>query len=314
MKKLFYLCLICPLWLCAQLSPIQLQNPVRFLALGDSYTIGQSVAATDRWPVQLQDSIQLRGFQVDTLRIIATTGWRTDDLLSAITNKQLSSQHYNLVSLLIGVNNQYQGKPISQYITEFPQLLDSAIAYAGGDTDHVFVVSIPDYAYTPYGQSTGNAAQISNEIDQYNAINKHIADSLGVTYFDITPISRQGLSQPSLVAGDGLHPSGAQYTQWIHLMLQHIATGVATGMQSPGRQPDIEIYPNPAAEEITVYKDKALQGNSFMELYNAQGMLVLQHTVSPGFSVCSLNSLSPGLYTVRIFSAQGQSVKRLVKE
>lgn len=311
---LFSLCLLCPLWLCAQLSPIQLQNPVRFLALGDSYTIGQSVAATDRWPVQLQDSLQLRGFQVDTLRIIATTGWRTDNLLSAITNQGLSQQHYNLVSLLIGVNNQYQGKPISQYIAEFPQLLDSAIAYAGGDTAHVFVVSIPDYAYTPYGQSTGNAAQISMEIDQYNAINKHIADSLGVTYFDITPVSRQGLNQPSLVAGDGLHPSGAQYTQWIQLMLQHIAAGIATGMQSPGKTLDIEIYPNPAREEITIYKDKTIPGSSIMELYNGQGLLVLQCAVSTGFSVCSLNSLSPGLYTVRISSARGQFIKRLVKQ
>ena len=143
MKKLIYI-LLFPFILKAQ--QLQINGPVRFLALGDSYTIGQSVAASDRWPAQLMDSLALRGLVIDTLGIIATTGWRTDNLINAITNQNLQKQHYSLVSLLIGVNNQYQGSPFTQYKNEFPQLLDSAIRYAGGDTSHVFVVSIPDYA------------------------------------------------------------------------------------------------------------------------------------------------------------------------
>src|SRR5688572_15330766 len=138
------------------------------------------------------DSLESRGFAIDTLRIIAATGWRTDNLINAIRNQNLEEQEYNLVSLLIGVNNQYQNRPFSQYVTEFPTLLDSAIRYADGHASHVFVVSIPDYAFTPFGQNL-NPAEISMEIDQYNAFNQQVADSMGVAYFDITPISRQGL-------------------------------------------------------------------------------------------------------------------------
>src|SRR5664279_4313226 len=125
--------------LASMTQTLQIQSPVRFLALGDSYTIGESVAPTLRWPMQLSDSLQARGIPTDTLRIIATTGWRTDNLINAIKNQHLESQNYNLVSLLIGVNNQYQGRPFSQYVTEFPALVDSAIRYAGGDKTKVFI-------------------------------------------------------------------------------------------------------------------------------------------------------------------------------
>ena len=164
-------------------QPLHVQSPLRFLALGDSYTIGESVSDNERWPNQLVDSLAQRGVIIDTLNIIAKTGWRTDNLINAITNKQLDKQHYNLVGILIGVNNQYQSKPISKYVQEFPQLLDSAIRYAGGDTSHVFIVSIPDYAATPNGQE-GNAANTMVGINNYNAANKYFADKYHIQYFD----------------------------------------------------------------------------------------------------------------------------------
>lgn len=193
------------------------EHGLRILALGDSYTIGESVAKTERWPVQLADSLESHGITVDTVAIIATTGWTTEDLLQAIDGKELEDQGFDMVSLLIGVNDQYQGKPVHDYPDHFRQLLDSAIAYAGGDTNSVFVVSIPDYAFTTFGQSKGeaNAKRISWELDAYNAINKSICDLYGVRYFYITDISRRGLEYPALVAGDGLHPSGKQYGLWI---------------------------------------------------------------------------------------------------
>lgn len=232
---------------------LTIEQPIRFLALGDSYTIGESVSVNERWPVQLKDSLITKGINFDTLQIIATTGWRTDNLLTAITNKSLESKNFNLVSLLIGVNNQYQGRPISQYKIEFPKLLDSAIRYAGGDTSKVFVISIPDYAYTPFGQSTGNPSQISQEIDTYNFINKQITDSFGIKYFDITPMSRQGLMQPNLVASDGLHPSGVQYTDWVKLMLEHIDSVIAVSIkENYFEDSGIKVFPNPATHTIRI--------------------------------------------------------------
>lgn len=189
------------------------QEKIRFLALGDSYTIGQSVAVGNRWPVQFVQMLEADSIEVDTLQIIAATGWTTRDLIEGIDYGQPATD-FNLVSLLIGVNNQYQGKNFNQYLSEFPQLLNTAIRLAGGDTANVFVVSIPDYAYTPFGQ--GNA-QISNELDQYNAAAKQFCEDYGIPFYDITPISREGLNRTELVANDGLHPSGIQYKEWVEL-------------------------------------------------------------------------------------------------
>ncbi|MFN8341887.1 MAG: SGNH/GDSL hydrolase family protein [Cyclobacteriaceae bacterium] len=188
---------------------------VRMLALGDSYTIGESVAETERWPMQLAEALRQKGYTVERPAIIATTGWRTDQLRDAIAASRLRDG-YNLVSLLIGVNNYYQGKPQEVYAKEFEELLHTAIHLAGDRKDRVFVVSIPDYGYTPFGQP--RQATISAGIDTFNAINKRITDSLGVPYFDITPISREGLKRPELVAGDQLHPSGKMYAAWVSLI------------------------------------------------------------------------------------------------
>lgn len=182
----------------------------KFLALGDSYTIGESVAESERWPNQLAAKLKLK-----EPRIIATTGWRTDQLKAAIEAANLKPE-YDLVSLLIGVNNQYQGKPIEIYEREFEELLQASINLAKGKKKNVFVVSIPDYGYTPFGKAKQET--ISLELDQYNAINKRIAAKYGVRYFNITAISRKGFEDTELVAADGLHPSGKMYAQWVELI------------------------------------------------------------------------------------------------
>jgi lysophospholipase L1-like esterase len=186
------------------------QSERKFLALGDSYTIGESVAEAERWPNQLAVKLKL-----EEPRIIATTGWRTDQLKASIDAAKLQPE-YDLVSLLIGVNNQYQGKPIEIYEQEFEELLQTSIKLAKGKKKNVLVVSIPDYGYTPFGKA--KQEKISRELDQYNAINKRITEKYHIMYFNITDISRKGFDDPELVANDGLHPSGKMYTEWVELI------------------------------------------------------------------------------------------------
>jgi len=187
-----------------------------YLALGDSYTIGQSVKTEERYPNQLADSLRAHGLEVGHVRIIATTGWTTDELADGIEAAEISDSTYSFVSLLIGVNNQYRGRSVESYKPEFEALLNQAIGFAGGRKDRVFVVSIPDYAYTPFGQGKPD---ISAGIDAYNAANRAISEQNGVRYFDITAISRLGFDDPDLVASDKLHPSGKQYTLWVKTIL-----------------------------------------------------------------------------------------------
>jgi lysophospholipase L1-like esterase len=231
MRTLFLLLLAFLSFSCSETDfpPVndQLNNPddtvrviPRYLALGDSYTIGQSVDVADRWPIQLAARLTDTRLAVDSTRIIATTGWTTANLINAIDNAALEPE-YDMVSLLIGVNNQYQGRNIDEYRTQFEQLLQTSIALARGDKSHVFVVSIPDYGFTPFGQN--NQASISQAIDQFNAVNREITEAYGVAYYDITPISREGLERPEMVASDGLHPSGVQYGEWVESFYQQVA-------------------------------------------------------------------------------------------
>ena len=193
---------------------------IKYLALGDSYTKGESVPQQGSFPYQLKDSLENNyNIHVEKLQVLAQTGWTTTNLLSAIKSAAITDT-FSLVSLLIGVNNQYQKKPITVYEAEFLQLLQQAINFAGNNKNRVVVLSIPDYGATPFGQN--NAQQIGKEIDEYNAINKRITDSLSITYFNITPISRQAKAQPNLVATDGLHPSANMYALWVDLMLGEI--------------------------------------------------------------------------------------------
>jgi lysophospholipase L1-like esterase len=198
-------------------TPPDPEPPLGFLALGDSYTIGISVDAPDRWPVQLTAAMEAlpkiaeRGLNAN---IIAENGWRTDNLFNAIRAEAPGSE-WDLVSLLIGVNDFFQGRPIEEYDERFPALLDTAIALAGGRPERVFVVSIPDYAFTPFGQGTTDPDAISVGLDTFNAHAERFAAERGVDWFYITDISREGLADPELVASDGLHPSGKQYGRWV---------------------------------------------------------------------------------------------------
>lgn len=187
-----------------------------YLALGDSYTIGASVTTAESFPIQLKHRLE-QGLKVTVnTEIIAVTGWRTDNLWDAI-NRGTALPSYDLVSLLIGVNNQYQGKPFRIYKKEFPQLLERAIALAYGNPKNVVVVSIPDYAYTPFGEGR-NTDKISKEIDEYNGFAEATALQKGVPFVNITDITRNGLSNPDLVAGDGLHPSGEAYKRFVDVI------------------------------------------------------------------------------------------------
>ncbi|NJN42437.1 MAG: SGNH/GDSL hydrolase family protein [Flammeovirgaceae bacterium] len=192
----------------------------RYLALGDSYSIGECVQVNERWPVRLTQRLNEKDWQIESTTIIATTGWRTDNLRVALEIANLKPG-YDLVSLLIGVNNQYQGKSSDDYKTEFVQLLDSAIQLSK-KKEGTFVVSIPDYGFTPFGQA--KQKEISRDIDLFNEINKRIAEDRGVSYFDITDISREGLEKPDLIASDGLHPSGSMYRLWVDRIVKGLTS------------------------------------------------------------------------------------------
>ncbi len=193
------------------------QNELRFLALGDSYTIGESVPENERWPIQLSDSLSTKGFIFKEINIIATTGWTTSELQAGILDAAPDSS-YDMVSLLIGVNNQYRGYNTNIYRTEFKELLEQAIVLANRDMEKVFVVSIPNYGVTPFGQSLGED-RIRKELLYYDAIADSIAQTFGVPFVNITPISEDAKTDPGLIAGDQLHPSGKMYSLWVQEIL-----------------------------------------------------------------------------------------------
>jgi lysophospholipase L1-like esterase len=195
----------------------------RFLALGDSYTIGESVDPLDRWPVQLAAAIQADGVLLDDPIIIAQTGWTTSNLLAQVEVNNPQGP-FDLVTLLIGVNNQYQGKDIESYREEFGELLDISIDLAGGDPGKVIVLSIPDWGVTPFADGR-NRDNIREQIDQFNLVNQTESLASGVHYVDITPISRKAVNDTTLLAPDNLHPSGKMYAAWVEL-LQPIASEI----------------------------------------------------------------------------------------
>jgi lysophospholipase L1-like esterase len=190
------------------------------LSLGDSYTIGQSVCETCRFPELLKASLINVFPNEDSfeLNVIAQTGWTTTNLINSLNEQNISDDH-DLVTLLIGVNNQFQGMPFSIYETEFPALVDRAISYAHGDPSNVIVLSIPDYAFTPFGQNFGDPVIISSEIDEYNEFAQNYCSVNGITFLYITDISRLGLEQTDLVASDGLHPSTLAYSRFVERLL-----------------------------------------------------------------------------------------------
>lgn len=183
-----------------------------YLALGDSYTIGENVAESERWPVHLVKLFRADSIAIADATIIARTGWTTSELASAIRQSD-QARRYKLVTLLIGVNNQYRGQSIERYRSEFKELLDASIEFAAGKPTHVVVLSIPDWGATPYGGSAVGG-QISKEIDAFNAVAKEESVAAGVHFVDITPLTRTVGDDPSLLANDRLHYSGKMHKLW----------------------------------------------------------------------------------------------------
>lgn len=226
MKKLLLLIFCLILFSCS--STLDVRNNTEpedptysYLALGDSYTIGESVVETQRWPVQLAEALRNRGLKMAAPKIIARTGWTTDDLSKAIDSELNVQRDFDLVSILIGVNNQYQGKPITEYEEQLRGIFRRAINHCSQREKGVFAVSIPDYGYTPFGAA--NQEEISAEIDRFNEVFKRVAEDFNVDFYNITPISREAAENPDLVASDGLHPSGLMYQYWVDQFVVQVA-------------------------------------------------------------------------------------------
>ena len=187
-------------------------SPKGYLALGDSYTIGESVNGSERFPNQLSRMLQSAGFDLGEPRIVALTGWTTGDLIAAIRRESAFST-YELVTVLIGVNNQYQGRGLDEYEQDFRQILEMAIRFAGGRPSRVLVLSIPDYSVTPFA-SQMDGVSIARQIDAFNKVSQRLSQQAGLRYLDITPESRKAHGDPSLMADDGLHYSAKEYRIW----------------------------------------------------------------------------------------------------
>jgi len=226
MKKIYFLFLSLILFSCSSTVDVRdNEEPAdpnySYLALGDSYTIGESVVETERWPVQLAEQLRARGYKMAAPKIIAKTGWTTEDLLRGMENELNIQRDFDLVSILIGVNNQYQGKPATEYEEDLRTIFRKAINHSKTMEKGVFALSIPDYGYTPFGSS--NQEEISAEIDRFNEIFRRVANEFNVPFYNITPISRDAENNPDLVASDGLHPSGLMYQYWVDQIVNQVA-------------------------------------------------------------------------------------------
>ena len=194
------------------------QVPAEYLALGDSYTIGEGVADGERWPTRLAAALRARGIAIAHPHYIARSGWTSDELADAIDEEQSQQQlrpSYGLVSLQIGVNDQYRERELGTFKLQFSALLDRAIAFAGGNVKHVVVVSIPDWGHTPFAVSSGrDRRQIAVQIDRFNAAAEAFCHRRGVTWVDITELSRSADASKEVI-GDSLHPSSLMYARWV---------------------------------------------------------------------------------------------------
>lgn len=210
----------CGMWPCALLFSLAMSasaQPAGFLALGDSYTIGEGVPAQQNWPQQLVARLRADGIAIADLQIIARTGWTTDELSSAMDMEALHPP-YALVTLSIGVNNQYRVRPLSEYQEQFRALLARAIALAGGNARHVIVASIPDWGVTPYARGENrDEREVAAQIDSFNAAAREETGRANARYVDVTAISRDPQTR-GLLTADGLHPSAAQYARWIDVL------------------------------------------------------------------------------------------------
>ena len=202
-------------------SPNPSAKKYSYLALGDSYTIGEKVQEKERWPVQLVAQLNQKGYSVAPPKIIAKTGWTTQDLIQGMNSDLDVQKDYDLVSILIGVNNQYQGQDIHKYEEDLREIFRRAIDHSKTLEKGVFAVSIPNYGVTPFGQP--REEQITKEIADYNAIFKRVAADFNVPFYNITPISEEAKTNSDLVASDGLHPSGEMYKLWVQKIVNQVA-------------------------------------------------------------------------------------------
>ncbi len=279
---------------------ITIDSQVNMLALGDSYTIGESVNTRERWPHQFVDELKKLGVTAEYPDYIAVTGWTTRNLIQGIGSMLDENKQYNLVSILIGVNNQYQGIDINSYEPDLRNIIDLALEIADQDPTKVFMLSIPDYAFTPFGN--GNEL-ISEEIDDYNAINLRIAAEYKIAYVDITPISREGLNNPSLVAGDGLHPSADQYQQWVQAILPRITlnSSLSSKVHPPLPLDVLSLYPNPAGSML--YLDSRVSIDR-IRIFDIKGSLVSDQSVSSMPVSIDLSSFAPSIYSLYAHSSE----------
>jgi len=199
---------------------IENNRKMTYLALGDSYTIGESVDPSLRWPVQLVERLKKDSVNIADADIIAQTGWTTDELMSSIESTEPGND-YDLVSLLIGVNNQYRGRDIYNFREELVELIDIAVRSADSVPENIIVLSIPDWGVMPFAAGR-DKEEIASEIDAFNNVVREECSYAGIKFFDITDISRRVSSDASLVAGDGLHPSGKMYGLWVDRIYSHV--------------------------------------------------------------------------------------------
>jgi lysophospholipase L1-like esterase len=296
---------------------LELVQPVRFLALGDSYTSGIAVDVDKTWPNQLFERMSEAGYLTDMIRIIAQAGWTTEDLTEAIRQERPDLNFdFNLVSLLIGVNNQYQGMSVDLYEKEFEELLVTAVSLALGRTEGVFVISIPDYAYTPFG---GGRSYISEGIDLYNNANRKIAAKYGVTYFDLTFISRMGLDNPELVAVDKLHPSALMYKLWVDKIMDHLNSNNTTQAISDKTlvSDGITLFPNPASGNISfIITSGNNSAKNVLSIYNLSGKLFFRQKDLPlqlfDIVTIGLPELNEGFYLFELITEKGRYVSKMI--
>ena len=293
---------------------VVIEERVKMLALGDSYTIGQGVAESERWPVQfIRELYEQKNIIGDGPSIIATTGWRTDQLKSALLQANIEPGSVNLISLLIGVNNQFQGRTAQSYKPEFEELITLALTLVNGDKTRLFVLSIPDYGYTPFGQS--NQTSISLGIDAFNAVKKEVCEEKGILFIDITDISRLGLAQPDLVAGDRLHPSGKMYALWVERILQnenitYIQNPVLNIEEKKKKEEAFRyLSPNPFQHYLQVKEDV---GSFQLTIVDANGKKIFfdENTSS---SPIDTRAWSNGLYFYQIQTSSETFFGRLLK-
>lgn len=193
--------------------------PLSWLALGDSYTIGEAVPAEARWTHQLARALRAEGIDLADPLTLATTGWTTDELDAAIDAADPQGP-FDFASLLVGVNDQYRGRAVDDYARAFPALLERTTGFAGGRADRVLALSIPDWGVTPFAAASGrDRAAIANELDAYNDAARRACAARGIAFVDITAASRALGADPGMLAEDGLHPSTAMYAEWARLAL-----------------------------------------------------------------------------------------------